>query len=98
MEKPLKQEELNDALEILPGWNCADGKLRAEFQFNNFIQAFSFITAVALEAEKMNHHPEWWNSFNKVRIELISHDANGITDRDILLARKIQHLSMMHTN
>ncbi len=93
MDHPLKKEELNDAIKILPGWEYVNGRIRADFQFNNFIEAFSFITAVALEAEKMNHHPDWSNSFNKVRIELVTHSAEGVTEKDILLARKIQHLA-----
>lgn len=96
MEKPLKIEELNDAIKILPGWEFVNGSIRAEFQFNTFIEAFSFITAVALESEKMNHHPDWSNSYNKVRIELVTHAAQGVTEKDILLARKIQHLAGMH--
>ena len=53
------------------------------------------LAAVALEAEKMNHHPDWTNSFNKVHIELVTHDAEGVTEKDILLARKIQHLAAL---
>lgn len=96
MDKPLKKEEIDDAIKILPGWELANGRLRADYQFNTFVEAFSFITAVALEAEKMNHHPDWSNSFNKVRIELMTHAAEGVTERDILLARKIQYLASFH--
>ena len=59
MDHPLKKEELNDAVKILPGWDYLEGRLCSEFQFKNFVQAFSFMTAVALEAEKMNHNPDW---------------------------------------
>jgi 4a-hydroxytetrahydrobiopterin dehydratase len=96
MDKPLNPNELNDALEILPGWKNEDSRLAADFQFNTFVQAFSFMTAVALEAEKMNHHPDWSNSFNKVHISLITHESGSVTDKDILLARKIQHLASVY--
>ena len=96
MEHPLKKDELNDAVKILPGWDYLEGRLRSEFQFKNFIQAFSFMTAVALEAEKMNHHPDWSNTFNVVRISLVSHDSDCVTDMDILLARKIQQLAAVY--
>jgi 4a-hydroxytetrahydrobiopterin dehydratase len=95
MEHPLKKDELSDAIKILPGWDYVDGRLHAEFQFKNFVQAFSFITSVALESEKMNHHPEWSNSFNKVCIDLVTHAADGVTEKDILLARKIQQLAQV---
>ena len=93
MDHPLTQEELHEAVEILPGWELAEGRLVANFQFKNFVQAFSFMTAIALEAEKMNHHPDWSNSYNKVSISLFTHDSKSITDKDILLARKIQQLA-----
>ena len=93
MDQPLKIDEVNDAIKILPGWEFVNGRIRADFQFNTFIEAFSFITAVALESEKMNHHPEWSNSYNKVHIELVTHASQGVTEKDILLARKIQHLA-----
>jgi 4a-hydroxytetrahydrobiopterin dehydratase len=98
MDQPLNQEELHDAVEILPGWELVDGRLVATFQFKNFVQAFSFMTAIALEAEKMNHHPNWSNSYNKVRISLFTHDSKTITDKDILLARKIQQLAQQIPN
>lgn len=93
MDQPLKPEELQDAVKILPDWQLAEGRLVATFQFKNFVQAFSFMTSIALEAEKMNHHPDWSNSYNKVRISLFTHDSKAITDKDILLARKIQQLA-----
>ena len=93
MDHPLKKEELNDAVKILPGWDYLEGRLCSEFQFKNFVQAFSFMTAVALEAEKMNHHPDWSNCWNKVEIRLSTHDAgNVITDKDEKLAAIIDGL------
>jgi len=71
-------------------WTIKNGKLYKEFEFKNFIQAFAFMTQVAFIAEKMNHHPEWSNVYNKVEISLCTHDANGqVTEKDHLLAGKI---------
>ena len=95
MEPILTTDEINSALKNLPGWECGKGSLIATYRFPNFVQAFGFMTSVALEAERMNHHPDWWNSYNQVRIELSSHSARGITQKDILLARKIQELATL---
>lgn len=74
-------------------WIEKDNKLKAEFQFDNFVDAFAFMTKVALIAEKMDHHPNWSNVYNKVWIELCTHDAdNTVTDRDHRLAKKIDKL------
>ena len=93
METPLSTDEIDATLKNLPGWEHSSGRLRAEYRFPNFVQAFGFMTSVALEAERMDHHPDWWNSYNKVRIELVTHSAKGVTDKDILLAQKIQQLA-----
>jgi len=95
MEPTLSTDEINSALKNLPGWECGKECLMATYRFSNFVQAFGFMTSVALEAERMNHHPDWWNSYNEVRIELSSHSARGITQKDILLARKIQELATL---
>jgi 4a-hydroxytetrahydrobiopterin dehydratase len=63
--------------------------LRANFAFTDFPQAFAFMTRTALEAEKMNHHPDWSNSYNKVSVELSTHDAGGVTELDLALATKM---------
>ncbi|MEM6820592.1 MAG: 4a-hydroxytetrahydrobiopterin dehydratase [Verrucomicrobiota bacterium] len=91
MAEALTKEQVNNRLASLTGWDQnSDGKLAKEFVFKTFVEAFSFMSAVALEAEKMNHHPEWFNVYSKVQIFLISHDASGITDRDFKLAEKIE--------
>ena len=73
----------------IPGWQLIGGKLHREFLFPDFVAAFSFMTGVALIAEKLNHHPEWTNVWNRVTIDLSTHDAGGITDRDFELADRI---------
>lgn len=71
------------------GWAIVDGKLHREFTFADFRQAFSFMTAVALEAEKLDHHPDWSNSWNRVVIDIVNHSAGGITNRCVQLAERI---------
>ena len=74
-------------------WTLENGKLTREFTFKNFVDAFSFMTKVALLAEQMNHHPEWSNVYNRVKIQLCTHDAGGkVTDKDRSLAQKIDSL------
>lgn len=74
-------------------WKEEDNMLKRSFEFKDFIEAFGFMTKVAFLAEKMNHHPDWSNSYNKVSIALTSHDkGNVITDRDRKLAKEIDNL------
>jgi 4a-hydroxytetrahydrobiopterin dehydratase len=75
--------------EDLPDWSVVDGKLHRELEFANFVEAFGFMAMVALLAEKADHHPDWSNSWNKVVIDLVSHDKGEITDRDVKLAKAI---------
>jgi 4a-hydroxytetrahydrobiopterin dehydratase len=79
--------ELKDALAGLPGWTLADGKLHKEYKFADFIHAFGFMATSALGIEKMNHHPEWFNVYNQVTVDLSTHDAGGITSKDVKLAK-----------
>lgn len=72
-------------------WMLDDGKLKVSLKFPNFAQAFAFMTEVALHAEKKDHHPEWFNVYNRVDIALSTHDAGGLTERDLDLARSIAH-------
>ena len=90
--KRLSKEEVDAELKALEGWSIANGKLVKEFTFKDFNEAFGFMVRVALEAEKMNHHPEWFNVYNKVRIELVTHDINGISNYDIMLAKRIDSI------
>lgn len=74
------------------GWEAIDGHLRRSFEFTDFVAAFGFMSSVALVAERMDHHPNWSNVYNKVSIELWSHDVGAVTDRDIRLAQRINDL------
>uniref|UniRef100_A0A8B9PJ55 4a-hydroxytetrahydrobiopterin dehydratase n=3 Tax=Apteryx TaxID=8821 RepID=A0A8B9PJ55_APTOW len=89
----LTTEERNQVLLDLKasGWSELGERdaIYKEFNFKNFNQAFGFMTRVALQAEKMNHHPEWFNVYSKVQITLISHDCGGLTKRDVKLAQFI---------
>ncbi|RPJ32651.1 MAG: 4a-hydroxytetrahydrobiopterin dehydratase [Nitrosopumilales archaeon] len=87
--KKLSRNELDETVRTLSGWELKDGKLQKSFKFSNFIEAFGFMTRIALEAEKINHHPEWLNVYNTVTVKLSTHDAGGITDYDIKLANII---------
>ena len=73
-------------------WEERDGALRRRFEFADFSEAFAFMTRVALLAESRNHHPDWSNSWNKVVIDLVSHDADGLTGRDVALATRVNEL------
>ena len=84
--------EIQSALKTLPRWNLRADTLHQRFVFRDFVQAFSFMSAVAMMAERSNHHPEWRNVYNTVDIELRTHDVEGLSDRDIKLAREIDTL------
>ena len=82
----LSESDIKKELEKLVGWNVKNDKLHKEFQFDNFNQAFGFMTRAAMEIEKMNHHPEWFNVYNRITVDLTTHDAGGITNNDVNLA------------
>lgn len=88
----LSQTDIDEELKSLPGWSVVNEKLHKEFQFDSFNQAFGFMTRAAMEIEKMNHHPEWFNVYNKITVDLTTHDAGGITKNDINLARILNSL------
>ena len=88
----LSQAEIEQELKNLQGWKIVNEKLHKEFQFESFNQAFGFMTRAAMEIEKMNHHPEWFNVYNKITIELTTHDAGGITKNDVNLAKILNSL------
>jgi 4a-hydroxytetrahydrobiopterin dehydratase len=85
--------ELKDALSSVTGWTVVEGKLHKEYKFSDFIHAFGFMAASALAIEKMNHHPEWLNVYNRVTVDLTTHDAGGITSKDIDLAKTLDGIA-----
>jgi 4a-hydroxytetrahydrobiopterin dehydratase len=88
----LSNDAILSAIAELEGWALVEGKLHKEFKFGNFVEAFGFMSKVAILAEKMDHHPEWFNVYNQVAIDLTTHDAGGISQRDLELAKKIEAL------
>ncbi|MDF2421527.1 MAG: 4a-hydroxytetrahydrobiopterin dehydratase [Nitrosopumilus sp.] len=88
----LSQMDIDEQLKNLPGWSVVNEKLHKEFQFESFNQAFGFMTRAAMEIEKMNHHPEWFNVYNRITIDLTTHDAGGITKNDVNLAKILNSL------
>jgi 4a-hydroxytetrahydrobiopterin dehydratase len=75
------------------GWEVVDGKLHREFAFTDFVEAFGFMCSAALVAQAMDHHPDWSNSWNRVVVDLSSHDAGRVTERDVSLARRMGELA-----
>jgi len=88
MGRPVKlgEDEVRSKLASVPGWELAGGKLHREFRFADFNHAFAFMTGVALVAATRDHHPDWSNVYDKVVIDLSTHDAGGITELDFALA------------
>lgn len=91
----LNEDERTAAMADLPQWSLARDGLAMErkFQLANFVEAFGFMTRVAILAEKADHHPEWFNVYNKVEITLTTHDAGGLSQRDVALAKQIDALA-----
>jgi 4a-hydroxytetrahydrobiopterin dehydratase len=85
----LDEKQIRDELASLKDWSIKEGRLTKTVRFKDFNQAFGFMTRVALYAERLNHHPEFYNVYNTVRIDLITHDINGISNYDFRLARII---------
>jgi 4a-hydroxytetrahydrobiopterin dehydratase len=95
MRRParLNEAELAAALQQLPPWSVKDGKLHREFQFVDFSHAIAFMTLAAFSIEKMDHHPEWSNVYNRVSVDLVTHDAGGITQNDLDLAALLESVA-----
>ncbi|MBK8046403.1 MAG: 4a-hydroxytetrahydrobiopterin dehydratase [Anaerolineales bacterium] len=90
----LTDGQIQYALNELPGWSVEAGKLHREFKFKNFVEAFGFMSMVALEAERLDHHPEWSNVYNRVIIDLVTHSlGNVISNLDVELAKRIDSLA-----
>lgn len=94
MANKLTEAEVTARLPGLQGWTVLAGKLHKTFQFASFIEAFGFMTRVALRAEAINHHPEWSNVYNRVVISLNTHDVGGISELDFQLAQQIDALAV----
>ena len=88
----LSKQQVAVGLGKLDGWRVVKGNLHRMFEFKDFTQAFGFMKRVALAANKMDHHPDWSNAYNKVTINLSTHSAGGITENDFELANKIQKI------
>lgn len=89
----LSQERIQEELDLLPGWSYKDQSLHKEFVFRTFVEAFGFMASVALVAERMDHHPNWSNVYNRVQIALNTHESNGVTELDFALAKEMEHLA-----
>ena len=88
--------DIDDAVGQLEGWGKADGgklAITKTFKFADFSTAFGFMSAIATQAEKADHHPEWFNVYNTVEVALTTHDANGVTEKDVALAKKMDALA-----
>ncbi|RMG56306.1 MAG: 4a-hydroxytetrahydrobiopterin dehydratase [Bacteroidetes bacterium] len=86
------ERDAQTTLQSLPGWHFANAGIEKTFQFKDFVEAFGFMSRVAILAEKANHHPEWSNVYRTVEVRLSTHDAGGLTDKDFDLARAIEGL------
>ena len=91
MVERLSDEDVLAALAELPGWEMVEGRsaITRQFTFKDFNETFGFMTQVALQAERLDHHPEWVNVYNRIEITLSTHDAGGLSERDIAMARFI---------
>ncbi|MBI2185344.1 MAG: 4a-hydroxytetrahydrobiopterin dehydratase [Thaumarchaeota archaeon] len=91
--RKFSEAEIKKELAELKGWKIINGKLSRSFKFADFNEAFGFMTRVALEVEKMNHHPEWFNVYNQVKIDLVTHDVGGLSNFDFKLANIINKVA-----
>lgn len=89
----LSGAEIDAALLQLPGWSLVQGKLHREYKFPDFIHAFGFMATAAIAIEKRNHHPEWLNVYNRVVVDLTTHDAAGVTSKDVDLAKLLDSVA-----
>jgi 4a-hydroxytetrahydrobiopterin dehydratase len=94
----LSEQEIQREVNKLQGWEVVNGKLSRSIEFNSFVDAFGFMTKVAMEAEKLNHHPEWFNVYSRLKIELVTHDIGGISNYDIKLEALLANSMMKGIN
>lgn len=93
MPEAMSHDDVHAALQQMPAWSLEDGKLHRELRFGGFAEALAFLVRVGIEAEKRGHHPELTNVFNRVTVDLTTHDAGGITDKDVDLARAVDEIA-----
>jgi 4a-hydroxytetrahydrobiopterin dehydratase len=86
----IQLKNINQALDVQQQWQVVEGKLIKTFKFKSFIRAFGWMSQIAIWAEKLNHHPEWCNIYNKVDVQLTTHDVGGISELDFKLAEKME--------
>ena len=91
----LSNDEIQENLKELNGWTLQNGKLHKEIEFSDFDAAWNFMTIAVGEIQKMNHHPEWFNVYNKLVIDLMTHDVGGISQNDINLAKYLDNIPMI---
>jgi 4a-hydroxytetrahydrobiopterin dehydratase len=91
--RKLNDEEVQEALAQLSGWSLEEGRLHKEFKFRTFARALGWMVSVGVEADKLDHHPDWSNSYNKVKVNLITHDMGALSTLDIALAQKMDELA-----
>ncbi len=91
--KKMTDAEIQSAMARIPDWRVADGKLHREYKFPDFAHAFGFMATAAPAIEKMDHHPEWSNVYNRVTVDLNTHDAGGITSKDFELAELLEGIA-----
>jgi len=89
----LSEAEIGSALTGLRGWSLLAGKLHREFKFRDFVEAVGFMMSAALVIQEMDHHPEWFNVYTTVRVDLVTHAASGVTAADVKLATKLNELA-----
>ena len=88
----LSQDQINERLSSMNGWVFENNAIHTAFEFENFKEAFTIMTRIAFEAERLNHHPDWSNVYNRIDISLSTHDAGGVTEKDFELAETIDQI------
>ena len=91
--RKVSEEEVAEALKELPGWEVKDGKLHKQFKFGSFAEAMGWMVSVGIHADKLDHHPDWCNGYNKVDVDLMTHDMGALSTYDLELAAKMEELA-----
>lgn len=91
--RKLSRKDIVSNLASLKKWKLLKGKLHREYKFRNFEDAISFMVRSSLEVEKLDHHPEWFNVYNRIVVDLVTHDVSGISNYDFILAKKLERVA-----